>query len=122
MILAQTLAVDTTEVYATSGVPQVQDDNVDDPKQPMGAIWTSKFSKDGKYMATSGQSCVINVWKVLRDLERGDNIDVQDILPHEPSVKVFHDAPVRIYAGHTADILDLSWSKVKDNFLVWSLS
>lgn len=115
--MAQTLAVDTTEVYAASGVTtKVPGEDVDDQKQPKGAIWTSRFSKDGKYMATSGQNCTITVWKVLRDLERGDNIDIQDILPHEPSVKVFHDTPVRFYTGHTADVLDLSWSK--NNFLV----
>ncbi|GAN03728.1 conserved hypothetical protein [Mucor ambiguus] len=102
IILAQTLAVDTTEVYATTGI-RIEDTDVEDPKQPMGAIWANRFSKDGKYMATSGQSCVIHIWKVLRDLERNDNIDIQDLLPHEPSIKVFHDAPVRTYVGHTAD-------------------
>lgn len=110
--MAQTLAVDTTEVYATTGI-KIEDNDAEDPKQPMGAIWANRFSKDGKYMATGGQSCVVNVWKVLRDLERNDNIDIQDLLPHEPSIKVFHDAPVRTYVGHTADILDISWSKVK---------
>lgn len=67
-------------------------------------------------MATGGQNCVINVWKVLRDLDRNDNMEVQDINPHEQSIKVFHDIPVRIYTGHTADILDVSWSK--NNFLI----
>ncbi|OAD02567.1 hypothetical protein MUCCIDRAFT_82957 [Mucor lusitanicus CBS 277.49] len=110
IVLAQTLAVDTTEVYATTGI-KIEDTEAEDPKQPLGAVWASRFSKDGKYMATAGQSCVIHVWKVLRDLERNDNIDVQDLLPHEPSIKVFHDAPVRTYVGHTADVLDLSWSK-----------
>ena len=66
-------------------------------------------------MAAGGQNCVITIWKVLRDLDRSDNMNIQDITPHDPSIKVFHDAPVRIYKGHTADILDLSWSKVIDN-------
>lgn len=78
----------------------------------MGAIWASRFSKDGKYMATGGQSCALVVWKVLRDIDRDDGLSIQDINPHDPSVKVFHDAPVRVYKGHTADILDISWSKV----------
>ncbi|KAL9556565.1 hypothetical protein MBANPS3_001793 [Mucor bainieri] len=117
IVLAQTLAVDTTEVYATTGI-KIEDTQAEDPKQPMGAVWANRFSKDGKYMATGGQSCVIHVWKVLRDLERNDNIDIQDLLPHEPSIKVFHDAPVRTYVGHTADVLDLSWSK--NNFLISS--
>lgn len=117
LVLAQTLAVDTAEVYATADIDPIEKfkgENTNDSKQPVDAVWTSRFSKNGKYMATGGQSCVINIWKVLRDLERGqDNMDVQDMLPHEPSIKVFHDAPVRIYIGHTADILDISWSKVK---------
>lgn len=117
IVLAQTLAVDTAEVYASTGV-KIEDKGTEDPKQPMGAIWANRFSKNGKYMATGGQSCVVNVWKVLRDLERNDNIDIQDLLPHEPSIKVFHDAPVRTYVGHTADVLDISWSK--NNFLISS--
>jgi WD40 repeat protein len=86
-----------------------------DPDSPMGAIWANRFSKDGKYMATGGQSCVLNIWKVLRDLNRDNDplYEMQDFNPHERSIKVFHDAPVRVYTGHTADILDISWSKVK---------
>ncbi|KAI8643140.1 WD40-repeat-containing domain protein [Parasitella parasitica] len=117
IVLAQTLAVDTTEVYATTGL-KIEDKGAEDSKQPMGAIWVSRFSKDGKYMATGGQTCVVNVWKVLRDLQRSNDVQVQDILPHEPSIKVFHDAPVQTYVGHTADVLDISWSK--NNFLISS--
>ncbi|KAG1047648.1 hypothetical protein G6F43_009915 [Rhizopus delemar] len=117
IILAQTLAVDTTEVYASSGISiSTNDEDSERAKQPIGAVWVSKFSKDGKYMAAGGQNCVITIWKVLRDLDRSDNMNIQDITPHDPSIKVFHDAPVRIYKGHTADILDLSWSK--NNFLI----
>jgi WD40 repeat protein len=120
-VLAQTLAVDTAEVYATADIDpitRIEGEDVDGPKRPVGAIWTSRFSKDGKYMATGGQNCVINIWKVLRDLDRGqDNMDVYDMLPHEPSIKVFHDAPVRTYRGHTADILDISWSKASERSL-----
>ncbi|KAI8887069.1 WD40 repeat-like protein [Backusella circina FSU 941] len=110
ILLAQTLAVDMTEVYADAHtvLPESSEEN---PKQPNGSIWTSRFSKDGRYLATAGQNCTIHIWKVLRDPERTDNIDVQDLAPHEPSIKVFHDTPVRTYAGHKADILDLSWSK-----------
>ncbi|KAG2200317.1 hypothetical protein INT47_000310 [Mucor saturninus] len=118
IILAQTLAIDASEVYATSGVDKVDDEKLDKSKEPMGAIWASRFSKDGKYMAIGGQSCALAVWKVLRDIDRDDGLSVQDINPHEPSVKVFHDAPVRVYKGHTADILDISWSK--NNFIISS--
>lgn len=106
------MAVDASEVYASSGVEKVDDEKLENQKEPMGAIWANRFSKDGKYMATGGQSCTLTIWKVLRDLDRNDGLSVQDINPHEPSVKVFHDAPVRVYTGHTADVLDISWSKV----------
>ncbi|KAI9470862.1 MAG: WD40-repeat-containing domain protein [Benjaminiella poitrasii] len=117
LVLAQTLAVDTSEVIeSTMKSLKIKDEATESRKQPMGAIWTCQFSKDGKYMATAGQNCVVNVWKVLRDAGRNDNIDVQDMLPQDPSIKVFHDAPVRVYSGHTADVLDISWSK--NNFLI----
>lgn len=106
------MAIDASEVYATSGVDKVDSEKLDNSKEPVGALWTARFSKDGKYMAIGGQSCVLTIWKVLRDMDRNDGLTVQDINPHEPSVKVFHDAPVRVYKGHTADILDISWSKV----------
>jgi WD40 repeat protein len=101
-----------TEIYAAAHtvLPESSEEN---PKQPISSIWTSRFSKDGRYLATAGQNCTIHIWKVIRDPERTDNIDVQDLSPHEPSVKVFHDSPVRTYADHKADILDLSWSKVR---------
>ncbi|KAI8056347.1 WD40-repeat-containing domain protein [Thamnidium elegans] len=118
IVLAQTLAVDVAEAYATAGIDTIDDDEVEGTKEPSGAVWASRFSKDGKYMATGGQSCTLKIWKVLRDLDRDDGLSVQDINPHEPSIKVFHDAPVRVYTGHTADILDISWSK--NNFIVSS--
>ncbi|KAI8374811.1 WD40-repeat-containing domain protein [Blakeslea trispora] len=119
VVLAQTLAFGctATEVFTDAGVPiTARSIENEEPKQPLDAIWVVRFSKNGKYMATAGQSCVINVWKVLRDTDLSDNILLKDILPHEQSIKVFHDAPVRIYNGHTVDILDLSWSK--NNFLL----
>lgn len=112
IVLAQTLAVDTTDVYATAGLSVNGIDEEENAKHPLDAIWAISFSKDGKYMATGGQNCVINVWKVLRDLDRSDNMSIQDISPHQPSIKVFHDIPIRVYTGHKADVLDICWSKV----------
>ncbi|CEI98788.1 hypothetical protein RMCBS344292_12888 [Rhizopus microsporus] len=116
IVLAQTLAVDTTDVYATAGLSVNGIDEEENAKHPLDAIWAISFSKDGKYMATGGQNCVINVWKVLRDLDRSDNMSIQDISPHQPSIKVFHDIPIRVYTGHKADVLDICWSK--SNFLI----
>ncbi|GAA5796656.1 hypothetical protein HPULCUR_002030 [Helicostylum pulchrum] len=118
IVLAQTLAIDVAEAFATAGIDTIDDEEVEGIKEPSGAVWASRFSKDGKYMATGGQSCTLKIWKVLRDLDRDDGLYVQDINPHEPSIKVFHDTPVRVYTGHTADILDISWSK--NNFIVSS--
>ncbi|KAF7722837.1 hypothetical protein EC973_002639 [Apophysomyces ossiformis] len=69
-----------------------------------GAIWIIEFSKDGKYMAIGGQNCLVQVWKVLNPNEATEN-----------TIKVFEDLPVHEYRGHTADILDLSWSKDTTN-------
>ncbi|KAI8981944.1 WD40-repeat-containing domain protein [Mycotypha africana] len=118
VVLAQTLTVDANESRGSlhSSIKS-KEEEMDNSKKPFGAVWTCRFSKDGKYMATAGQNCIIHIWKVLRDMEKKDNIDVsEDISSYEPSIKVFHEKPVRTYKGHTADILDLSWSK--NNFLV----
>ena len=37
------------------------------------AVWATKFSRDGKYMATGGKDCTLRVWKVIASpLERND--------------------------------------------------
>lgn len=68
------------------------------PNHPYGAIWALRFSKDGKYLASAGQSCVVLLWKLLMN--------------GEESIKVLDEVPHMEYKGHTADILDLAWSKV----------
>lgn len=68
------------------------------PNHPYGAIWALRFSKDGKYLASAGQSCVVLLWKLL--------------LNQEESIKILDETPYMEYKGHTADILDLAWSKV----------
>lgn len=82
-------------------------------------VWAVEFSKDGKYLAAGGQDRTVRVWSVIAS--SGER------LPHEHSEQDAHDgsgtprylsAPVfrqevyREYHGHTATILDLSWSKV----------
>ncbi|KAA8523869.1 hypothetical protein F0562_010292 [Nyssa sinensis] len=37
-----------------------------------GSIWTIKFSLDGKYLATAGEDCVIQVWQVVESERKGD--------------------------------------------------
>ncbi|CAO3617106.1 unnamed protein product [Cunninghamella echinulata] len=83
------------------------------PSRPHQAIWTMKFSKDGKYLAAGGQTCVLKVWEVLSEKKQ-----MNDQFNNSESIKVFHDKPIQEYYGHKADILDISWSK--NNFLLSS--
>lgn len=66
---------------------------------PYGAVWCLRFSKDGKYLASAGQNCVIHVYKLIENSTTY-------------SINVLEETPYREYTGHTADILDLAWSKV----------
>ncbi|CAG8639415.1 11359_t:CDS:2 [Gigaspora margarita] len=93
------------------------DDGVTNIKN--GAIWCMKFSKDGKFLATGGQDTVVRVWAVISsDEERehfleGSGTSVYEgISGAKLGAPVFRDKPLYDYRGHTADVLDLSWSKV----------
>ncbi|WOK94840.1 hypothetical protein Cni_G03545 [Canna indica] len=37
-----------------------------------GAIWSIKFSFDGRYLASGGEDCVIHVWKVVDSEKKGN--------------------------------------------------
>ncbi|KAJ4320105.1 hypothetical protein N0V94_003575 [Neodidymelliopsis sp. IMI 364377] len=85
-------------------------------------IWAAEFSKDGRYLAVGGQDRVIRIWAVLSNAEERrtherDEIDPAGEAKHL-SAPVFQQKPYREYSGHTATILDLSWSK--NNFLLSS--
>ncbi|KAI9840426.1 MAG: hypothetical protein M1837_001639 [Sclerophora amabilis] len=91
-----------------------------------GAIWALEFSKDGRYLAVGGQDKIVKVWAVLSSSEdRATHEKEEDACSSESAGQGFRlDAPVfrskaiREYDGHTADVLDLSWSK--NNFLLSS--
>ncbi|KAG2188263.1 hypothetical protein INT44_001016 [Umbelopsis vinacea] len=127
MIFAQTLAASHNDEdnsdYGNNSNPvtaAVDDDSLA-PEEPVGAIWVLKFSKDGRYLASGGQDCVLRVWQVIGD-DAQDSQQTEDEttkgVPADESVKVFEDSPVHEYEGHQADILDISWSK--NNFLLSS--
>ncbi|ORY86191.1 WD40-repeat-containing domain protein [Protomyces lactucae-debilis] len=80
-----------------------------------GAIWSMKFSPDGRYLAVGGQDCVVRVWRVLAS--PSDRLD-NDTAGSKLNAPVFMEKPYREYAAHEGDILDLSWSK--NNFLLSS--
>lgn len=80
-------------------------------------IWAIEFSKDGKYLAAGGQDQVVRVWAVLssaddRRAHEKDDSDPAGEAKHL-SAPVFQQKPYREYNGHTATILDLSWSKAR---------
>ncbi|KAI9758998.1 MAG: hypothetical protein M4579_002661 [Chaenotheca gracillima] len=91
-----------------------------------GAIWALEFSKDGKYVAAGGQDKTVRVWAVLssseeRSMHEKDEDATSTELPGQGvrlDAPVFSSKVVRKYDGHTADVLDLSWSK--NNFLLSS--
>lgn len=96
----------------------------------MGAVWTMKFSACGKLLATAGYDKIVRVW-VVKDalatfeqmrIDQGGNapetIDA-NLAPETPS-SIFAAKPFSVYEGHTADVLDLSWSQTKNYFLLSS--
>ncbi|CAG8538481.1 28781_t:CDS:2, partial [Racocetra persica] len=102
--------------------PLSSDDGVTDFK--IGAIWSMKFSKDGKFLATGGQDTVVRVWAVISsDEERehfleGSGTSVYEgISGAKLGAPVFRDKPLYEYRGHTADILDLSWKQLLTFFI-----
>ncbi|KFY93152.1 hypothetical protein V498_04535, partial [Pseudogymnoascus sp. VKM F-4517 (FW-2822)] len=91
-------------------------------EQHGGAVWTTEFSLDGKYLAAAGQDTVVRVWSVISTAgERAahEAEEEQSEGSRAPlSAPVFRSKPVREFEGHGATVLDLSWSK--NNFLLSS--
>lgn len=88
-------------------------------------IWAMQFSKDGKYLAAAGHDRIVRVWAVISSSadRRRESVDEQGLDQPDPtqmrlSAPVFHSKPIREYEGHTASVLDLTWSK--NNFLLSS--
>ncbi|XP_064456199.1 WD repeat-containing protein 44-like [Ornithodoros turicata] len=108
-----------------------------------GAVWTMKFSACGRLMATAGQDNVLRIWvlrdayKYFDDMRQKYNTDAKassqenltmpsmeeeenDDLKEPDDVKgPFMPKPFCHYRGHTADLLDVSWSK---NYFILSSS
>ncbi|KAL9035384.1 MAG: hypothetical protein Q9180_004892, partial [Flavoplaca navasiana] len=95
-----------------------------DPKKDGNAIWAMDFSKDGKYLAAGGQDYIVRLWSVISTAQerRAHEVDEDAIGKEGEHVRlnapVFRSKPVQEYEGHTASVLDLSWSK--NNFLLSS--
>ena len=84
------------------------------------AIWALEFSKDGKYLGAGGQDNVVRIWAVISTAEeRQSHEKEEDATGREGegmrlNAPVFKTRTVQEYEGHTASVLDLSWSKVRD--------
>ncbi|KAL8758648.1 MAG: hypothetical protein Q9199_001326 [Rusavskia elegans] len=95
-----------------------------DPKKDGNAIWAMVFSKDGKYLAAGGQDYLVRIWSVISTAEerRAHEVDEDAVGKEGEHVRlnapVFRSKPLQEYEGHTASVLDLSWSK--NNFLLSS--
>uniref|UniRef100_A0A7N5ZQG4 WD repeat-containing protein 44 n=1 Tax=Anabas testudineus TaxID=64144 RepID=A0A7N5ZQG4_ANATE len=109
----------------------------------MGAVWTMKFSHCGRLLATAGQDNVVRIWVLKTAFDYFNNMRLKyntegRVSPSpsqeslcssksdtDPGVKTedrnapFRQVPFCKYKGHTADLLDLSWSK---NFFLLSSS
>lgn len=82
-----------------------------------GAIWTTEFSRDGKYLAAAGKDGVVRIWAVISTPEERRVEEQEEAASGERlSAPVFRERPIREFSGHTNEIIDLSWSK--NNFLL----
>ncbi|KAM8742501.1 WD repeat-containing protein 44 [Acanthopagrus schlegelii] len=115
----------------------------------MGAVWTMKFSHCGRLLATAGQDNVVRIWVLKTAFDYFNNMRLKyntegrvspspsqeslcssksddpgaSCIPEDPETEdrnaPFRQVPFCKYKGHTADLLDLSWSK---NFFLLSSS
>ncbi|XP_035220979.1 WD repeat-containing protein 44-like, partial [Stegodyphus dumicola] len=106
-----------------------------------GAIWTMKFSSCGRLLATAGQDHDLRIWvlkdayKYFDDMRQKFNSEGKvSPVPSHPDVCFdgttkgeenednkgpFLSKPFCRYQGHTAELLDVSWSK---NYFILSSS
>ncbi|XP_073497442.1 WD repeat-containing protein 44 [Phyllobates terribilis] len=107
----------------------------------MGAVWTMKFSHCGRLLASAGQDNIVRIWVLKNAFDYFNNMRIKyntegrvspspsqeslnssksdtdaaysgadDTDPDDKNAP-FRQVPFCKYKGHTADLLDLSWSK-----------
>ncbi|CAH1183885.1 unnamed protein product [Phaedon cochleariae] len=117
--------------------------------QHEGPIWCMKFSGCGRLLATAGQDKILRIWIVrdafpfFQDMRTKYNAEKVSPTPSQESLASHHSTdqsihaayegltadevnkltfmpkPFCTYAGHTSDLLDVSWSK---NYFILSSS
>ena len=118
VFLAQELKGRTGAEIAQSGGRLVKNGAYRHGDKEGNAIWAMEFSKDGRHLAAGGKDYVVRVWQVLSTKEDRVAQESEDLGSGKQgegvrlSAPVFKPKTVQEYGGHTASILDLSWSKV----------
>ena len=106
------------------------------------SIWTMKFSHDGAFLATGDSDGMICIWSV--GLHPSDSLESKDhrsflnerlrklSIPDDPNKRsssregtknsskfcLFSPEPYKTLAGHTKDVVDLSWSRQETKILI----
>ncbi|KAM5467452.1 hypothetical protein MauCBS54593_005422 [Microsporum audouinii] len=80
------------------------------------AVWAAEFSKNGRYLAVAGQDKRVRVWAIISKAEDRHAHETEEEERNGQaavrlSAPVFKTHPIRLYEGHIASIVDLSWSK-----------
>ena len=118
VFLAQELRGRTGVEIAQSGGRLVKSGAYKHGDKDGNAIWALEFSKDGKYLAAGGKDYIVRVWAVISTKEERlaheteEDAAAKDGQSIRLNAPVFKRKTVQEYGGHTASILDLSWSKV----------
>lgn len=119
LFLAQELRGRTGVEIAQSGGRLVKNAAYKHGDKDGNAIWAMEISKDGKHLAAGGKDYVVRVWGVISTKEERMAHEAEEEAAGKEgqrlSAPVFKTKTVQEYGGHTASILDLSWSKVRDH-------
>lgn len=95
-----------------------------------GPAWCAAFSQDGRFLATGGEDGNVAIWAVSPRSKtlhpkgvptRGQEKQNEDQVPPlsfiglgpelATNLEIISSEPVQRYRDHTADVIDLSWSK-----------